>query len=50
MDRLAVQSRSASLIASLSVRAPAVTGMTSAPQSSIRFTLGAWRSMSFSPM
>ncbi len=36
--------------ASVSVRAPAATGATRAPSSSIRCTLGAWRRMSSVPM
>ncbi len=44
------QSRKASLIASLSVRDPAVTGTTSAPSFSIQKTFGRWRSTSSAPM
>ena len=44
------QSRIASLIASLRVREPEVTGITSAPSSCIRATLSACRSVSTSPM
>ena len=44
------QSRMASLMASLSVRLPMVTGMTSAPSSFMRATLSAWRRVSSSPM
>jgi hypothetical protein len=40
----------ASLTASLSVRAPASTGTTSAPSIFIRCTLGRWRRMSSVPM
>ena len=47
---LATQSRIASLMASLSVRDPEVTGITSAPSSCIRATLSACRSVSTSPM
>jgi len=47
---LATQSRNASLIASLSVRLPVVTGTTSAPSIRIRATLSAWRTVSTSPM
>ena len=47
---VATQSRSASLMASLSVRLPVATGTTSAPSIRIRATLSAWRSMSTSPM
>ena len=48
--RVDTQSRSASLIASLRVREPVVTGITSAPSSRMRATLSAWRSVSTSPM
>jgi hypothetical protein len=44
------QSRMASLMASLSVREPERTGMTSAPSSRMRATFSAWRSVSTSPM
>ena len=47
---LATQSRSASLMASLSVALPESTGTTLAPSSSIRATLRAWRRMSTEPM
>ena len=47
---VATQSRSASLIASLSVPLPPVTGTTSAPRSFMRNTLSAWRSTSTAPM
>ena len=43
------QSRSASLSASLRVFEPDSTGMTLAPSSFIRETLGAWRSTSSAP-
>ncbi len=44
------QSRMASLIASLSVRLPAVTGTTCAPSNCIRATFSACRCVSSSPM
>jgi hypothetical protein len=44
------QSRSASFIASLSVREPLVTGTTVAPSIRIRATLSACRLVSTSPM
>jgi len=44
------QSRIASLMASLSVFEPDVTGTTRAPSSSMRKTFGAWRSTSSAPM
>ena len=44
------QSRSASFIASFSVRAPEVTETTSAPSSFMRKTFGCCRAMSTSPM
>ena len=47
---VATQSRMASLTASFSVRLPESTGRTSAPSSSMRNTLSAWRSVSTSPM
>ena len=47
---LATQSRSASLIASLSVALPESTGTTSAPSSCIRATLSACRLVSTAPM
>ena len=47
---MVTQCRSASLVASLSVRAPEVTGTTVAPSSSIRNTLSSCRAMSFVPM
>ncbi len=47
---LATQSRSASLIASLSVALPESTGTTVAPSSCIRATLSAWRRTSTAPM
>ena len=40
----------AALTASLSVRAPASTGITVVPSSPMRCTLGAWRRMSSVPM
>ena len=46
----ATQSRSASLTASFSVALPLVTGITSAPMSSMRNTLRRWRSTSTAPM
>ena len=50
VSTLATQSRSASLMASLSVREPTPTGITSAPSIRIRATLSAWRRVSSSPM
>ncbi len=47
---MVTQCRSASLVASLSVREPARTGTTVAPSSSIRNTLSSCRAMSRSPM
>ncbi len=47
---LATQSRSASLMASLSVALPESTGITLAPSSSMRATLSAWRLTSTEPM
>ena len=47
---LVTQSRSASFIASLSVREPAVTGVTRVPSSFMRKTFSAWRSTSSAPM
>ncbi len=44
------QSRIASVIASLSVRVPVVTGTTVAPSIRIRATLSACRTVSSSPM
>lgn len=46
----ATQSRRASLIASLRVRAPIATGTTSAPSICMRATFRAWRRVSSSPM
>lgn len=45
-----IQSRMASLVASLRVRLPAATGRTSAPRSFMRKTFKAWRLTSSSPM
>jgi tryptophan synthase beta chain len=45
-----IQSRIASLVASLSVLVPKSTGRTSAPSRFMRSTLGRWRRMSSSPM
>ena len=50
VSTLVIQSRIASFIASFSVPAPALTGITSAPSMRIRTTLGRWRRMSSSPM
>ena len=47
---LATQSRSASLIASLSVALPESTATTLAPRRCIRATLSAWRRVSTEPM
>jgi len=47
---LVTQSRMASLMASFSVRLPALTRVTVAPSSRIRTTFSAWRSMSSAPM
>ncbi len=47
---LVTQSRMASLTASLRVLVPAVTGLTSAPISFMRYTLRDWRRMSSPPM
>ena len=44
------QSRNASFMASLRVREPLRTGITSAPSIRIRATLSAWRRVSSSPM
>ncbi len=50
VSTVATQSRRASLTASFKVRLPRCTGRTSAPSSSMRNTLSAWRSVSTSPM
>ena len=50
LRRSSTQSRIAAEVASLSVRAPASTGCTLAPSSSIRCTLGRWRRVSSTPM
>ncbi len=50
MRTFVTQSRSASLIASLSVRLPDSTGTTRAPSRRIRKTLSACRSISSAPM
>jgi len=50
VSTFAIQSRIASLVASLSVRVPNSTGRTSAPSRRIRSTFGAWRRMSSLPM
>ena len=50
VDDVVTQSRKASLMASLSVRLPVVTGTTSAPSIRIRATFSACRRVSSSPM
>ena len=47
---LPIQSRMASLVASLSVRCPDSTGITRDPSSFMRKTFSSWRRMSSVPM